>query len=186
MNARRSNANRHEHHMQDARDRCDLAAGRHDVLFARYWDAIHGAVRSVNLWNEADRQDAVQMACERLLKEWQRGKEYRVPIRVVILTVAMWTARGVKQRATIHVQRTVTDEGIERHAAADPYAELELVDWMESLFENLPPREREVMYLRYIEGMPPSHVAALIGIEPNAENQAHFRAVKAIRLAEAA
>jgi len=186
MNARRSNPNPHDRHMQDALDRRDLAAGRHDVLFARYWDAIHGAVRSVNLWNEADRHDAVQLACERLLKEWKRGKAYRVPIRVVILTVAMWTARGVKQRAAIHVQRTVSDEVLEWQPAPDAYAELELVDWMESLFENLPPREREVMCLRYIEGMPPSHVAALIGIEPNAENQAHFRAVKAIRLAEAA
>lgn len=184
MNAHRNQSRSHQ--MQDAIDRRDLAAGRHDVLFARYWDAIHGAVRSVNLWNEADRHDAVQLACERLLKEWNRGKEYRVPVRVVILTVAMWEARGLKKQAYVHGQRTITSEVLEWQAGPDPFAELELVDWMESLFDSLPPREREVMHLRYIEGMPPRHVAELLCIEPNAENQAHFRAVKAIRLAEAA
>ena len=42
------------------------------------------------------------------------------------------------------------------------------------------------MYLRYVEGLPPGHVAEVLAIEPNAENQAHFRAVRALRLAAAA
>ena len=182
------NVNADDHRLRDRRDHADLAAGRYDALFARYWDLIQGAVRSVDLWSEADRQDAVQITCERLLKEWQRGKRYRVPLRVIILSVARWEARGVRQRATVNAGRSVpvTPESLEWHAAPDAFAELELVDWMESLFAHLPPREREVMYLRYIEGLPPRHVAEILAIEPNAENQAHFRAVRALRLAAAA
>ena len=180
------NAHRNINRMQDARDRADLAAGRHDQLFARYLEAIQGAVRSVNLWNEADRHDAVQDACERLLKEWQRGKTYRAPIRIIILSVSMYVARGVKQKAAIHAGRMASADVLEWQAGPDPFAELQIVDWMESMFDALPPREREVMYLRYIDGMPPSHVAEFLAIEPNAENQAHFRAIRALRLAEAA
>lgn len=175
-----------DHRLQDRRDRADLAAGRYDNLFARYIEVIQGTVRSVNLWNEADRQDAVQMACERLLREWQRGKEYRVPIRVVVVTVSRWVARGVRQKAAIHVQSVASASLLEWHAAPDPFMEFEIVDWMESLFDDLPPREREVMYMRYVDELPPAHVAELLGIEPNAENQAHFRAVRALRLAAAA
>jgi RNA polymerase sigma factor (sigma-70 family) len=175
-----------DHRLQDRRDRADLAAGRYDALFSRYIEVIQGTVRSVNLWNEADRQDAVQMACERLLREWQRGKQYRVPIRVVVVTVSRWVARGVRQKATVHGQSSAPASMLDRHAAPDPFVEFEIVDWMERLFDDLPPREREVMYLRYVDELPPGHVAEVLGIEPNAENQAHFRAVKALRLADAA
>lgn len=170
---------------QDRRDRADLAAGHFDRLFARYLEVIQATVRSVNLWNEADRQDAVQMACERLLREWQRGKEYRVPIRVVIIVVSRWVARGVRQKAAIRVKTLAPASVLEWHAAPDPFMEFEIVDWMQSLFDDLPPREREVMYLRYVDELPPRHVAEMLAIEPNAENQAHFRAVRALRLAAA-
>lgn len=176
-----------DHRAQDARDLNDLRAGRYDQLFARYWTAINASVRSVGLWREVDVQDATQQAAERLLKEWQRGKRYRVPLRVVIIMTARFEARDVKQKAAIHVTRTASDEvALATHAAPDAFAELEAIDWMESLFEGLPPRERQVMELRYLAGMQPGHVAEHLGIEPNAENQAHFRAVKAVRLAEAA
>jgi RNA polymerase sigma factor (sigma-70 family) len=175
------------HRLQDARDRADLAAGRYDEVFARYWDAIRSSARSVGLWREADVQDAMQLAAERLFKEWRRGKRYQAPIRVIIVMTTRFMALGVKQKMAILAKRTASDEvALTTHAAPDAFAELEAIDWMESLFEDLPPREREVMELRYLAGMSPGHVAEHLGIEPNAENQAHFRAVRALRLAEAA
>jgi len=36
-----------------------------------------------------------------------------------------------------------------------------------------------------VDELPPRHVAEMLAIEPNAENQAHFRAVRALRLAAA-
>lgn len=174
------------HRMQDVRDQADLRAGRYDELFARYWGTIRSSVRSVGLWREVDVQDAIQLTAERLFKEWRRGKQYSAPLRIIIVMTSRWMARDVKQGMAIEVTRSAPVALLDNHAATDAFADLETVDWMESLFEHLPPREREVMELRYIAGMPPRHVAEFLGIEANAENQAHFRAVKALRLAEAA
>jgi DNA-directed RNA polymerase specialized sigma24 family protein len=162
------------HRMQDVRDQADLRAGRYDELFARYWGTIRSSVRSVGLWREVDVQDAMQMTAERLFKEWRRGKQYSAPLRIIIVMTSRWMARDVKQGMAIEVTRSAPVALLDNHAATDAFADLETVDWM------------EVMELRYLAGMPPGHVAEHLGIEPNAENQAHFRAIRALRLAEAA
>ena len=152
----------------ERRDLNDLRQGHIDKVCARYWEVVSGIAHSVLYYAEADAQDAVSQTYERLIKEWTRGKQYKAPIAVVVHTVAKWESRDVAHKRHSH------------------FSEIEAIDWMESIFANLPPRDRQVMELRYLEAMPPAHIAEYLGIAPNAEYQAHNRAIKAIRLIESA
>ena len=170
----------------EKRDRNDLRCDRADLVCARYFEVVTGIAHSVLPYAYADAQDAVSITFERLLAEWARNKQYKAPIAVVVHTVARWEARGVSNKRYAHNEKMVPVEYIADYAAPDAFRELEAIDWMESIFANLPPRDRQVMELRYLEAMPPAHIAEYLGIEPNAEYQAHNRALKAIRLIESA
>jgi len=170
----------------EKRDLNDLRGGRIDLVCARYWEVVNGIAHSVLYYAESDAQDACSQTFERLIKEWQRGKQYTAPIAVVVHTVARWESRDVANRRHTHFDRMAPMEDLARFQAPDAFAELEAVDWMESIFCQLPPRDRQVMELRYLEEMPPAHIAEYLGIEPNAEYQAHNRALKAIRRIESA
>lgn len=170
----------------EKRDRNDLQCGRADRVCARYFEVVTGIAHSVLPYAYADAQDAVSITFERLLGEWARNKPYKAPVAVVVHTVARWEARGVAHKRYSHHERLAPMVLLEGHAAPDAFGELEAIDWMESLFSHLPPRDRQVMEMRYLDEMPPAHIAEYLGIEPNAEYQAHNRALKAIRLIESA
>ena len=170
----------------ERRDLNDLRQGHIDTVCARYWEVVSGIAHSVLYYAEADAQDAVSQTYERLIKEWTRGKQYKAPIAVVVHTVAKWESRDVAHKRHSHFDRLAPMEDLERFQAPDAFSEIEAIDWMESIFANLPPRDRQVMELRYLEAMPPAHIAEYLGIAPNAEYQAHNRALKAIRLIESA
>ena len=46
---------------------------------------------------------------------------------------------------------------------------------------DLPPREREVVDLRWRQGLEPKDIAETLGIEPNAVHQALHRALEKLR-----
>ncbi len=170
----------------EKRDRNDLHQGRTDLVCARYWETVSNVARSMLHYSEAAAQDAISITWARLVTEWDRGKQYRAPIAVVIYTVARWESRGVANKTYRHNQRMRSLDIVHNLTASDAFRELEAIDWMESLFAYLPPRDREVMELRYLDEMPPAHVAEYLGIAPNAEYQAANRALTAIRLIESA
>ena len=80
----------------------------------------------------------------------------------------------------------MSGDRIAEFPAPDAFRELEAIDWMESIFAHLPARDRQVMEMRYLDEMPPSHIAEYLGIKANAVHQAQARAVRALRLIESA
>ena len=170
----------------EKRDRNDLGGGRTDLVCARYFEVITGIAHSVMPYSSADAQDAVSITFERLLREWARAKAYRAPVAVVVHTVARWESRGVSIKRYRQHESTVSVDRIAEFPAPDAFRELEAIDWMESIFAHLPARDRQVMEMRYLDEMPPAHIAEYLGIKANAVHQAQARAVRALRLIESA
>ncbi len=168
----------------ETRDQNDLRAGHYDLVCARYFEVVQGVAHTTLYYSEADAQDAVSITWERLLNEWRRGRAptYKAPVAVVVHTVAKWEARGVAQKRHTHGERMARLDAIHGLAASDSFRELEAIEWMKSLFAHLPPRDRQVAELRYLEEMPPAHIAEYLGVKPNAVHQAQHRGLQAIRL----
>jgi RNA polymerase sigma factor (sigma-70 family) len=157
--------------MADARDAEDLRLlenGNHAQLLANYFHPVRQ--RCVLRLRDPDAADeATQRVFERLLGELRRGKRYSVPFRVVVWKVTEWTLNGffpgAKQDGTLPVDWDPggPDEG---------YAGWEERHDLLRLFEGLPPRQRQVLTLRFLEGLKPAEIAERLGIERNAVDQA--------------
>src|SRR5262245_24038470 len=93
--------------MGDARDAEDnrlLEARDHAQLVANYFHPIRERC-FLRLRDRDAADEAAQLVFERLLSELGRGKQYKVPFRVVAWMVTEWTLKGfypgAKQDATL-------------------------------------------------------------------------------------
>ncbi len=165
------------HDARDAEDQRLLEAGEYMRLLESYYGVIVDRCRA-----RVPAQDALDVAANvvvRLLAELKRGRRYAVPFRVVVHGVVSWKIREHFEPAKY---RSV--ELDERLAAADPFAGLEddldfAVD-IERLLDGLPARAGEVARLRIVEELPPEEIAARLGIDRNAVDQAWHRAKRVL------
>ena len=157
------------HDARDAEDTRLLEEGDHTRLLAAYVHPVRE--RCFLRLRDPDAADEVaQRVFVRLLSELARGKRYRVPFRVVVWMVVEWTIKD------FHADRRepFLPEGWDAEAPGDAYAEWERDHDLALLFSDLPPRQREVLDLRYRRGLEPAEIAAELGIDPNAVHQALF------------
>ena len=157
--------------MGDARDAEDnrlLEAQDHGQLLANYFHPVRERC-FLRLRDRDAADEAAQLVFERLLREFGRGKHYKVPFRVVVWMVTEWTLRGfypgVKQDATL-------PEDWDLQARGD-----EIAEWAERydlarMFDGLPERQRQALELLYLEGLSHEQIAACLGIKRNAVDQA--------------
>jgi RNA polymerase sigma factor (sigma-70 family) len=156
------------HDARDAEDRRLLETGDHKLLLAGYFDRVR-ELCFLRLRNREAGEEAAQIVLMRLFGELERGKRYSVPFRVVVWKVTAWTLNGffpgAKQDGTLPVDWDPggPDEG---------YAGWEERHDLLRLFEGLPPRQRQVLTLRFLEGLKPAEIAERLGIERNAVDQA--------------
>jgi RNA polymerase sigma factor (sigma-70 family) len=156
--------------MQDARDADDkrlLDEGDHKELLARYYELVRERC-FLKLRNEDAAADAAHEVCVRLLKELRSGRSYPVPYRVVVAMVTDWTLRGFYPPAK--QDGTLPDDW--DPAAPDAFAEWEEYEDLGALFVDLPQRQREVLELRYLEGLAQDQIAERLGVNRNAVDQA--------------
>jgi RNA polymerase sigma factor (sigma-70 family) len=155
------------HDARDAEDKRLLDEGEHKLLVAGYFHPVRERCY-LRLRSRDAADEAAQLVFVRLLAELAKGKRYNVPFRVVVWMVTEWTLRGfyggTKEDASL-------PEGWEL-AAPDAYAEWERDHDLGALFSELPGRQREVLTLRYREGLEPGEIAEQLGIEANAVYQA--------------
>jgi DNA-directed RNA polymerase specialized sigma24 family protein len=162
------------HHERDAEDSRLLDAKDYPALLAVYYDAVLNRCR-VRL--RADGEDACHAVFERLLRELRGGKRYPVPFRVVVHQVTSWTIAGWH-----HGDGTVLlDDGWELAAGNDPIGELIERHDLERLFADLPPRDREVLLLRYVVGLDAADIGERLGMTRNAVYQAVWRGTEQLR-----
>lgn len=155
------------HRDSDGEDTRLLEEGRIAVLLAKYDPAIVGRCIA-RLHGSSDAEDVAQDIRLRLLAEFHRGRRYRVPYRVVVHQVVGWTLRD-------HFAGRPTDvalrEGWEP-AVEDESPAIVSQDYLERLFDPLPARQREVLELRYLEGLERDEIAERLGMSANAVDQA--------------
>ncbi|MBA2476398.1 MAG: sigma-70 family RNA polymerase sigma factor [Actinobacteria bacterium] len=155
------------HDARDAEDRRLLEAGEHKLLLAAYFHPVRERC-FLRLRDRAAGDEAAQRVLLRLLEELRRGKVYRVPYRVVVWMVCEWTLGGfwpgAKHEGTLPEEWDAT--------ASDAFAEWEDDHDLGVLLAGLPPRQREVLDLRYREGLGPEQIAERLGITRNAVDQA--------------
>jgi RNA polymerase sigma factor (sigma-70 family) len=155
-------------HDADADDTRLLEAGAIEYLLARYHDVIVGRCVA-RLRGHADAEDVAQNVKLRLLREFHRGRRYGdTPYRVVVHQVIGWTlSEYFDGRPTdLELPEDWSPE------AADPSARVDADFYLEALFEDLPPRQREVLELRYLSGLEHDEIARRLGMTRNAVDQA--------------
>ncbi len=154
--------------MLDARDAEDarlLESGEHETLLATYLDTIVDRCRARIHGPEAE--DVAQNVVLRLWDELERGRRYRVPFRVVVHMVATWKLKEhFGEQRFLDELEEIEDDGYDAYAA-----------WMSerdltTLFAGLPERQRQVAHLRYVVGLEHDQIAATLGINRNAVDQA--------------
>ena len=164
--------------MPDARDAEDsrlLDAQEYPRLLAAYYRVVLERCRA--RVPEPDAGEVAHMVFLRLLAELRAGKRYPVPFRVVVHQVTTWTIRGF-----LAGDRTVLlPEDWDAPDTRDAYGSFEQEHDLSLLFAGLPARVRQVLELRYLEGLDPDEIAARLGIERNAVDQAHHRGLAALR-----
>jgi RNA polymerase sigma factor (sigma-70 family) len=163
------------HDARDAEDALLLEARDHPALLAAYHDVV--VQRCLVATRDESGYDVAQNAFLRLWRELERGKHYSVPYRVVVHKVVDWT---LKQYFTGRPTDVPLPEGWDPADASDAYAEVEGGD-LDSLWADLPEGAREVLDLRYGEGLEIDEIAERLGKTRNAVDQALHRAHEKLR-----
>ena len=163
--------------MHDARDPEDsrlLEANEHARLLATYYPVVVERCR-VRL-PDPDAYEVAHRVVERLLRELAAGKRYGVPYRVVVHMVTEWKLKEFFTRGRAELE---LDEGDAE--APNPFEEFEQTHDLGAMFADLPERARQVLHLRYIEGLEIDEIAVRLGIERNAVDQALHRGHRTLR-----
>jgi RNA polymerase sigma factor (sigma-70 family) len=164
--------------MPDARDAEDsrlLAANDHSRLLATYYRVVLERCR-LRL-TDADAYEVAHNVMERLLRELSAGKRYPVPFRVVVHQVTTWKIKEFQSRGRVEL----LPEDWDPASGEDPFEPFEQGHDLLLLFAGLPERVREVMELRYLQGLEIGEIARRLDISRNAVDQALHRGHATIR-----
>lgn len=162
---------------RDKEDAGLLARGDHAALLAAYYPTILLRLRVRRLpLDEAD--EIRQRVVERLLRELKSGKSFAVPFRVIVHQRTTWELLDHYARRKRHDAELL--EAPEDLSTTDLDRTESDLDF-DRLLAELPSRERQVVALRWREGLDVPQIAELLGIEANAVHQALFRAHRRLK-----
>lgn len=163
-------------HESDADDARLFEDGDIAALLAKYDPVIRGRC-AARLRGHVDADDVAQNVKLRLLAEFRRGRTYPVPFRVVVSRVVDWTVKDYFEGRPTD-QPLPDDWAPAQEGHADAVAD---GDYVGSLLASLPGRQREVWTL-HLHGLDRTQIAAVLGIEPNAVDQALHNGRKKLRM----
>ena len=164
-------------HADDARDSELLEDGDIAALLARYEPVIRGRCIA-RLKGHLDADDVAQDVRLRLLTEFRKGKRWSgTPFRVVVHNVVKWTL------ADYFAGRPTEAPLPDAWEAALPDDADEVLShyYLATVFQALPPRQRQVCELRYLEALDHRQIAEKLGIERGAVDVALFRGHEKLR-----
>jgi RNA polymerase sigma-70 factor (ECF subfamily) len=163
------------HAAADAEDARLLAARDHDRLLAKYLPVVQTIVYARVRGDGAE--DVVQDVLLRLFRELAAGKTYPVPFRVVVPKVTVWLVKGHFRREPVQLVPLPDDWEVPGEDDLDLPDE----EWLARVFADLPERQRQACELRYLRGLEIEQIAAELGMERNAVDQALHRAHARLR-----
>jgi RNA polymerase sigma factor (sigma-70 family) len=164
---------------RSARDEEDarlLEAGDHAALLAAYYPTILLRLRTRRLPID-EAEELRQRVVEHLLRELRSGKKFDIPFRVVVHQRTTWTLLDYykerqRQPGELVDERLVGSNSLERVEASLDF---------DRLIEELSPRERQVVVLRWQHGLDVPEIGEALGMKANAVHQALFRAHAKLR-----
>ena len=166
--------------MHDARDAEDtrlLEAGEIGLLVEGYLGVIYDRCR-LKLRGSEHTEDVAHDVILRLLGELKRGRRYRVPFRVVVHKVIDWKVKE-------HFQATRYEEELEDWflvASTESASPIEADSGFDAMLDGLTDLEAQVVQLSYgDDDLDFQAIAAVLGKEPNAVHQIHYRALAKLR-----
>jgi RNA polymerase sigma factor (sigma-70 family) len=165
-------------HASDEIDDRLLAEERYGDLVARHYEAMVDRAR-MHARSGADAAELANIAAVRLFGELRRGRRYRVPFRVVAHQVLTWTIKEWHAGRAAEPGPLPPDWDVPVEERG--FAEMEGRDVLERAFAPLPPRDREVMRLRWIEGEEIAGIADRLRMSRNAVDQALHRGRRAVK-----
>ena len=157
------------HAARDAEDARLLAAGEYSRLVGSYYETIIARIRA-KVWNEHDRLDVAQAVATQLLVRLKSGKPLNHPFRVVVHKRIDFAVRdhGAGRTFDALPEDWEDDAGGAYQAVEDAYD-------FELLIAGLPPRVRDVVRRRWLHGQEIEQIAAELGLQRNAVDQALHR-----------
>jgi RNA polymerase sigma-70 factor (ECF subfamily) len=156
-----------------------------DETILPHLDAAHNLARWL-VRGSGDADDVFQEACLRAYRYFGsfRGGNARAWLLTIVRTTAFrWLAQNRPQHLSTEFNEEIHSEGRE---AFDPEtALLQGADTrlLEQAMQNLPPRLREVLVLRELEGLSYKEIAEIVGIPTGTVMSSLFRARERFRRA---
>jgi RNA polymerase sigma-70 factor (ECF subfamily) len=145
-----------------------------DDLYRRYHvDVFRYAV--VLTKSPDDAEDIASEAFARALFAWSRGREPEGPPLPWLLAIARNLATDRWRRARRAVQ------GIASRSSADGTAQIESMVWLQAISNVLPPRQREVVALRYYRDLGDGEIAKIMGLTESGVRSLVSRAIATLR-----
>lgn len=164
---------------RDDEDERLIAAGEYGGLLAAYYPIVLQRLRLRRLpLDEAE--EVRQRVVEHLLAELRSGKQYNVPFRRVLHQRTTWKLYDYyaeRKRLSGEFPKDYAPE------APDVVQDVESDIEFDRLVADLPPREKQVIELRWRQGLDVPEVARVLGIDANVVHQALHRAHNKLRKA---
>jgi RNA polymerase sigma factor (sigma-70 family) len=152
---------------QDAEDKRLLETGDTEELLAKYVYEVRQRLY-LRLRDRDAADEIAQRVFLRLWEELSRRNTYGVPFRVVVWNVVRWTAAGYEWRTKLDGS---LPEGRDPPEEDDPIEQWASEHDLRLLLAELPPGQRAVAELIYLEGLGHEQVAQRLGITRNAVDQ---------------
>jgi RNA polymerase sigma factor (sigma-70 family) len=152
--------------------------GTNSVLFEDIYARHHIDVFRYALVLTSSRDEADDVAAEafaRAWRAWRSGHEPDGPALPWLFAITRNIATDRWRRLGRVVTRLIPSR------AADGYAEVEAMLWLAALVRVLPPRQREVIALRYHRDLGDAEIARLMGLTESGVRSLVGRAIAKLR-----
>lgn len=143
-------------------------------LYARHYaDVFRYALVLTNSRDEAE--DVAAETFARAWRAWSAGREPDGPPLPWLLVIARNIARDRWRRLSRVTTRLLPSRG------QDGHAEVESLLWLQTLIRTLPPRQREVIVLRYHRDLTDAEIGRLMGLSESGVRSLVARAIATLR-----
>lgn len=154
------------------------------VIFERESDALFRFC----LWRTSERELAVEFAQEAMARLWQemvRGKEIPNPRAFLFLVAKRLVIDWYRKKRPFSLDK-VFDDGDPALEPRDEKAAAEVEELSDGrraleLLDRVDPQYREVLYLRFVEDLPPRDIALALKLTPNAVSVRITRGLSELR-----
>ncbi len=160
-----------------------MKQGDLEIVFMEAFDSYSDAIFRFCVVKVSDTERAEDMTQEVFMRFWkslQEGKDITNP-RAFLYTIASnlakdWYKRKKSESLDVHIDNGFTPEGKDLSPAT-------LAEYQEALaaMADLEERDREVLYLRFVEGLEPKQIADILGETANVISVRLNRAMAKLR-----